>query len=115
MLKIYGIANCDTMKKAMNWLTEHNLAYEFHNYKKEGVSEAKIKEWLTQQPIDKLINKAGQTYKKLSDSEKPTNETKAIALMLDKTSAIKRPIIEKNGKIIILGFDIVKYQEVFGS
>lgn len=112
MYKVYGIKNCDTMKKAMTWLTENNIPFEFHDYKKEGISEEKIQEWLTQKPWDVLINKAGTTWKKLSDDEKATDETSATQLMIEKPSMIKRPIIE-NDKIVVMGFKADDYQQLF--
>jgi arsenate reductase (glutaredoxin) len=112
MYKIYGIKNCDTMKKAFDWLTENNVPYEFHDYKKLGISEGKIQEWLTQKPWDVLINRAGTTWKKLSDEEKSTDEKGATKLMIEKPSMIKRPIIE-NDKIVIMGFNSDTYEQIF--
>ncbi len=114
MLKVYGIPNCDTVKKAITWLKDHNVAYEFHDYKKLGISEAKLEEWLTQVPYDKLVNRAGTTFKKLTDEEKAkiTDNASAIALMLEKTSVIKRPIVESD-KILAMGFKAEEYEAVF--
>ncbi len=114
MLKVYGIPNCDTVKKATVWLKNKRVAYEFHDYKKLGISEAKLEEWLTQVPYDKLINRAGTTFKKLTDEEKAkiTDNASAIALMLEKTSVIKRPIVESD-KILAVGFKAEEYDEVF--
>jgi arsenate reductase (glutaredoxin) len=112
MYKVYGIKNCDTMKKATTWLTENNVPFEFHDYKKEGISEEKIQEWLTQKPWDVLINRAGTTWKKLSDEEKATDEKGAIKLMMEKPSMIKRPIIE-NDKIVVMGFNSDTYEQIF--
>jgi arsenate reductase len=112
MYKIYGIKNCDTMKKAFDWLTENNVLYEFHDYKKSGISEDKIQEWLTQKPWDVLINRAGTTWKKLSDEDKSTDESGAIKLMVGKPSMIKRPIIE-NDKIVVMGFNSDTYEQIF--
>ena len=115
MLKVYGIPNCDTVKKAMFWLKNKGIAYEFHDYKKLGISEAKLEEWLTQVPYDKLVNRAGTTFKKLTDEEKAkiTDNASAIALMLEKTSVIKRPIVESD-KILAVGFKVEEYDTVFG-
>lgn len=114
MLKVYGIPNCDTVKKAITWLKDHNVTYEFHDYKKLGISEAKLEEWLTQVPYDKLVNRAGTTFKKLTDEEKAkiTDNASAIALMLEKTSVIKRPIVESD-KILAMGFKAEEYEAVF--
>ena len=100
------------MKKAFDWLTENNVPYEFHDYKKMGVSENKIQDWLTQKPWDVLINRAGTTWKKLSDEEKASTNEEAMKLMIEKPSMIKRPIIE-NDKIIIMGFNLDTYEQIF--
>jgi arsenate reductase len=85
MLTLYGIPNCNTVKKARTWLEENNVEYEFHNYKKDGISKEKIENWMTQQPWEKLVNRAGMTYRKLSDEEKAAiidNES-ATELMME--------------------------------
>ena len=112
MYKIYGIKNCDTMKKAITWLSENNVDFEFHDYKKSGISQDKIQEWLTQKPWEVLINRAGTTWKKLSDEEKATDEISATKLMMAKPSMIKRPIIE-NDKIVVMGFNSDTYEQIF--
>jgi arsenate reductase (glutaredoxin) len=105
-MKIYGIKNCNTMKKAFDFLDGKGLNYDFHDYKKVGISEEKIQEWFKISPWVKFINKQGLTWKKLSDDEKAaiTTPESAIKLMMDKTSLIKRPILESKGKLY-LGFD----------
>jgi arsenate reductase (glutaredoxin) len=115
MLTVYGIPNCDTVKKSLTWLKEHGIEFEFHDYKKKGISPEKLLEWLTQESHTKLINRAGTTWKKLSDETKAgvTDNQSAMEVMLQNTSAIKRPIIESD-KILALGFDVKKYEEVFG-
>ena len=112
MYKVYGIPNCDTVKKAITWLKENDIPFEFHNYKKEGISQEKLNEWLTQEPWEVLVNKAGTTWKKLSEEEKANDNASAITLMLDKTSVIKRPIIEGD-KIVAIGFKSENYEKVF--
>lgn len=99
------------MKKTFDWFTQHNIAYEFHDYKKEGITEEKIQEWLTQKPWDVLINRAGTTWKKLSEQEKATDNTTAIQLMITKPSMIKRPIVETD-KIITMGFNPDTYKKI---
>jgi arsenate reductase len=115
MLKVYGIPNCDTVKKATAWLKNKGFDFEFYDYKKLGITEAKLEEWLTQVPFDKLLNRAGTTFKKLTDEEKAkiTDNASAIALMLEKTSVIKRPILESN-KILAMGFKAEEYEVIFG-
>ena len=116
MLVLYGIPNCNTVKKARVWLTAHGIEYQFHDYKKAGITDSKIKTWLVQLPWEKLINKSGTTWRGLSDLEKEAvqDEASATALMIAKTSVIKRPIIEDaNGKIYALGFSETEYETVF--
>ncbi|GAB3990614.1 ArsC family reductase [Spirosoma daeguense] len=113
MYTLYAIPNCDTVKKARTWLAEHGIDYQFHDYKKQGIDRQTIEHWLTQKSWEELVNKAGQTWKKLPDSEKPTDKEGAIALMLDKTSVIRRPLIESDDKIVALGFKSEEYAETF--
>jgi Spx/MgsR family transcriptional regulator len=112
---VYGIKNCDTVKKALQWLKDKNIAFDFHDYKTKGISESKLKAWSKQVGWETLLNKKGTTWRQLDDSvkEKITNESKAIVLMQDKTSIIKRPLIEKDGKVLMVGFDEGKYSEIF--
>ncbi len=115
MLKVYGIPNCDTVKKATVWLKNKGIAYEFHDYKKLGISEAKLEEWLGQVSHETLINRKGTTFKGLSDGEKSKiiDNASAIALMHEKTSVIKRPIVESD-KILAVGFKVDEYEVIFG-
>lgn len=94
MTKIYGIPNCNSMKKAFDYLKAQNIEFEFHDYKKKGIESAKIQEWASQVGFEKLLNKAGTTYKQLPENEKPTDNEAIIALMIAKPSVIKRPVIE---------------------
>jgi arsenate reductase (glutaredoxin) len=105
-MKLYGIPNCNTVKKARDWLDANKISYEFHDFKKHGASAALLENWLSQVSHEKLINRAGLTWRGLDDSIKSNiiDNVAAIALMQDKTSVIKRPILEKNGKIIAIGF-----------
>ena len=106
MRTVYGIPNCDTLKKSLAWLKENGLEYQFHDYKKQGITSEKLNEWLAQTDYQTLINRAGTTWKQLSDEQKTMvkdNES-AIALMLQKPSLIKRPVIEQNDKIIKIGW-----------
>lgn len=114
MVKIYGIPNCDTVKKATNWLGANGVVYEFHDYKKKGISEQKITEWLGQHPWEKLINRAGTTWKKLSDQQKAAvvDNATATELMAEHTSLIKRPLLETD-RILALGFDATEYAKIF--
>ena len=113
-MKFYGIPNCNTVKKARTWLDENGVAYEFHDFKKQGIDEATIKQWLTQSTWDKLVNRAGMTWRNLSDAEKAavTDNASATELMMAKTSVIKRPLLIKDGALLALGFDEAKYQQL---
>ena len=114
-MKLYGIPNCNTVKKARTWLDENGIAYAFHDFKKQGLDEATIKQWLTQAPWDKLVNRAGMTWRNLSDAEKAavSDSASATQLMMTKTSVIKRPLLIKDGTLLALGFDEAKYQQLF--
>jgi arsenate reductase (glutaredoxin) len=114
-MKLYGIPNCNTVKKAREWLSAHEVAYEFHDFKKQGIDEATLKLWLSQQPWEKLVNRAGMTWRNLSDAEKNavTDNASATQLMLEKTSVIKRPVVVDDNKIMALGFTETEYQKVF--
>ena len=114
MYKIYGIPNCDTVQKSLKFLKEKGIDFEFHDYKKLGISKEKLEEWLTQFDWEKLVNKKGTTWKETPENQKATDSASAIKLMLEKTSVIKRPIIETE-KIVILGFDKTEYERVFSS
>lgn len=116
-LVLYGIPNCSTVKKARDWLSAHQITYTFHDFKKQGLSSELAQHWLTQQPWDKLVNRAGMTWRNLSDAEKAAvaDAASALPLMLDKTSVIKRPILTKDGKILSLGFVEANYQSLFSS
>jgi Spx/MgsR family transcriptional regulator len=113
-MQLFGISNCNTVKKARDWLSLNNVAYEFHDFKKNGVSHALIEGWQTQQPWEKLVNRAGMTWRNLTDGEKSAvvDASSAIKLMLDKSSVIKRPVLVKDGKIVCLGFTEAAYKEL---
>ncbi len=113
-MKLYGIPNCNTVKKARDWLDANNVTYTFHDFKKQGIDEATIQDWLTQYPWEKLINRAGLTWRGLDEATKSniTDNASATALMQEKTSVIKRPILIQNGKILALGFDENTYKEI---
>ncbi len=113
MTTIYGIKNCDTMKKAMKWLTDNGVEFEFHDFKKAGLDEATLQSWVKNVGWETLVNRRGLTWRKLPDSDKEgINETKAIALMMDNLSLIKRPVLE-TGKSLHVGFKAEDYQAIF--
>jgi len=110
MIKIYGIPNCDTIKKARKWLDKSNLEYEFHDYKKMGVPEKNLKLWVKSAGWENILNKRGATWRKLDDNTKNNiDENSAIQVMLDNPSAIKRPVLE-SGKILLVGFKENEYK-----
>ena len=114
MITLYGIKNCNTVKKAMDWLHAHHIAFDFHDYKKSGITGEKLNQWCQQVEWNKLLNQKGMTWRNLDISREDLiqDETSAIELMQEKTSIIKRPIIEdKSGKIIVIGFNDEMYQE----
>jgi arsenate reductase len=110
--RIYGIKNCDTMKKAFAWLASHNVAYDFHDYKKAGVPSGKLKEWAAKAGWEKLVNSRGPTWRKIPDAEKRNlDETKALALLEKHSSAIRRPIVEAGDRLIV-GFDAAEFAKL---
>jgi arsenate reductase len=101
-ITIYGIKNCDTMKKARTWLDSHGVAYGFHDYKTEGIERERLVRWAKQIGWEALLNRAGTTFRKLEDAEKENlEEAKAIALMQAQPSMIKRPVLDLGGKLLV--------------
>ena len=112
-VKIYGIKSCDTMKKALNWLKDHEIDFEFQDYKKSPVERTTLEGWLQHSQWDELINKRGTTWRKLADEDKTeVDNIKAIELMMNNNSLIKRPVLEVNKKIH-LGFKVEEYAQLF--
>jgi arsenate reductase len=110
---IYGIKNCDTMKKARTWLDSHGVAYSFHDYKVEGIDKAKLAGWAKLVGWETLLNRAGTTFRKLDDADKQSlTEASAIALMLAQPSMIKRPVLDLGGKLLV-GFKPEVYEREF--
>ena len=112
---IYGIKNCDTMKKAFVWMDKHKLAYAFHDYKKDGVAKSDLERWTKEMGWEVVLNRAGTTFRKLPDADKEKlTEKKAIALMLAQPSMIKRPVLDVGGKLTI-GFKPEIYAKLFAK
>lgn len=110
---VYGIKNCDTMKKARTWLDEHGVAYVFHDYKAEGVDKATLERWAKEVSWEILLNRAGTTFKKLPDKDRENlTEKRAIALMEAQPSMIKRPVLDVGGKLTV-GFKPEIYVKLF--
>jgi arsenate reductase (glutaredoxin) len=102
IITIYGIKNCDTMKKARAWLEGHGIPYHFHDYKTAGIAKDKLKGWSDKLGWEALLNRAGTTFRKLPDTDKQDlNEKKALSLMLAQPSMIKRPVLEAGGKLLV--------------
>ena len=111
--KIYGIKNCDTMQKAFAWLDKHGVGYEFHDYKKAGVTKAQLTAWCRAVGWETVLNRAGTTFRKLPEADKQNlTQEKAIALMAANPSMIKRPVLETGGAIEI-GFKPERYATMF--
>ena len=111
MLDVYGIKNCSTVKKALNWLDQHNKAYRFHDYKKTPATQEQLQRWAQEVSWERLLNKRGTTWRRLSteQQEAVVDSASAIAVLRENNSMIKRPLIESpNG--ILLGFDDQEYQ-----
>ena len=102
MVKVYGIPNCDSVKKALSWLKENKIAFEFHDFKKEAVSSAKIKEWVNASSLEKVLNKKSIGFRNLSadNQQKITHKSNAIQLMQANTNLIKRPVVEIAGTVL---------------
>ena len=106
---IYGIKNCDTMKKARTWLESHRVAHDFHDYRSEGIDAAKLGAWVKVVGWEVLLNRSGTTFRKLPDKAKQNlDEAKAVKLMLEQPSMIKRPVLE-HGRALLVGFSPEKY------
>ncbi len=112
MTTMYGIPNCDTIRKARRWLADAGVDYDFHDYKKSGAPAARLKSWAAEAGWEALLNKAGTTFRKLPPEQKSDlDEAKALALMVEHPSMIKRPVLEADGELLI-GFDPERYQQV---
>jgi arsenate reductase len=113
--KLYGIPNCNTVKKARDWLAQHDIPVEFHDFKKHGLDIAIAQNWLQQTDWSKLVNRSGLTWRGLPEERKQSiqDANAALSLMLEKTSVIKRPVLEQNGNLLHVGFDEVAYTKIF--
>jgi arsenate reductase (glutaredoxin) len=113
MVRLYGIPNCDTMKKARRWLEEHGVDYQFHDYKREGVDETRLRRWARQVGWETLLNRRGMMWRKLDEATKADlNQASAIRIMVRTPSIIKRPVLEY-GKNLHVGFSAEEYAKIF--
>ncbi|MET0320356.1 MAG: ArsC family reductase [Duganella sp.] len=115
-ITLYGIPNCDTVKKARTWLTGQQHDFTFHDFKKQGLTRDIVAGWLQQLSRDVLVNKKGTTWRALSDERKASivDDEAAIALMLENPSVIKRPVLDKDGSYAV-GFSDAQYQHIFNT
>jgi arsenate reductase len=112
VITIYGIKNCDTMKKARAWLESHDLAYEFHDYKVSGIDRATLEKWAKVVGWEVLLNRAGTTFRKLPEAAKTgLTEARAMKLMIEQPSMIKRPVLER-GRTLLVGFSEDRYSAI---
>jgi Spx/MgsR family transcriptional regulator len=110
---LYGIRNCDTMKKARAWLDRHGVVYDFHDYKAAGIDRDRLSRWVGKVGWEVLLNRSGTTFRKLPDAEKENlSEKRALALMLAQPSIIKRPVLESGSKLLV-GFKPELYEAAF--
>lgn len=111
---LYGIRNCDTMKKAWTWLDTHGIAYAFHDYKREGISPQQLQAWVDRVGWEVLLNRSGTTFRKLPEADRQgLDAAKAIALMAAQPSMIKRPVLEADGRLLV-GFKPAEYETLAG-
>jgi arsenate reductase len=113
-ITLYGIPNCDTVKKARTWLGEHAHAFDFHDFKKQGLERATVAAWLEQLDWEVLVNRKGTTWRKLSDEQRAavTGKDSALARMLEQPSVIKRPVLQGAG-LLHVGFSADQYRALF--
>jgi arsenate reductase (glutaredoxin) len=112
-IHLYGIPNCDTVKKARDWLDKRGLEYTFHDYKKEGADPAKVAAWLEDKGADVVLNKRGTTFRKLTDADKARAESDPAALMVEHSSLIKRPVVE-HSRGLLVGFNQAEWEAALG-
>lgn len=114
MTRLYGIPNCDTMKKVRKWLDEHDVSYEFHDYKKLGIDEASLRDWMSKVGWEVLLNRRSIMWRKLSQEQRDNiNAEKSLLLMMETPSIIKRPVLITEDGHIEVGFSLKKYKELF--
>lgn len=113
MITLYGIPNCDTVKKARTWLDQNNVEHQFHDFRKDGVDAAQVKQWIADLGVDTLINKRSTSWKALSDEQKSgLNDSTALELILESPTLIKRPLLDKDGELQV-GFKAATYETTF--
>ena len=115
MVILYGIPNCDTVKKARTWLDQHKVSYQFHDFKQAGIDAKHIQRWIDAMGIEIVLNKKSTTWRALDTTQQASasNTKKAIQLMQEHTSLIKRPVLEIDEQVLAVGFDAAKYSSLF--
>lgn len=114
MITLYGIPNCDTVRKARKWLAAHDIDYTFHDFRQDGLEEDTLKRWIAAVGRETLLNRRGQSWRKLSESDRAgLHDARALQLMLREPTLIKRPVLEEDG-VIHVGFSEAAYQGRFG-
>ena len=112
MITLYGIKNCNTVKKARRWLEDHNVEYQFHDFREDGLNKMQLKGWVETQGWEAIVNKRSTTWRNLSDKEKDiSSNAQAVKLLADNPTLIKRPVIEKNNTLLI-GFKEAEFQQL---
>jgi len=112
MITMYGIPNCDTVKKARRWLDAHGVEYRFHDYRKDGITATRLRAWADELGWEALLNRRGTTWRKLPEAEREgMNKSKALGLMVKHPAMIKRPLLD-NGRQKLLGFDEYAYENL---
>ena len=114
-MNLYGIANCDSVRKTRRWLEEHGIAYQFHDFKKHGIAPQQAQLWLQQAGWESLMNRKGLTWRGLSEEQKKSvsNNASALPLLLENPSLIKRPLLEQDGRLLHIGFDQATLEKIF--
>ncbi len=115
-ITLYGIPNCDTVKKARVWLDAQGVEFAFHDYKKAGADAGKLQAWVKEKGWETILNRAGTTFRKLPDEDKAgLDDTKAIRLMMEQPSMIKRPVVEGAKGGLLVGFKLPEWEAAFGK
>ncbi len=113
MVTLYGIPNCDTIRRARRWLSDHGVEYRFHDFRKDGIDEKQLRQWAQELGWENLLNRRGLTWRKLDDAIKTNiNETSALKIMQENPAIIKRPVLD-TGKTLVVGFDKDQYHALF--
>ena len=116
-IKVFGITNCQSVKNAREWLTEHGLEYTFHDFKKSGIDQAHLRRWIEQSDIGTILNKRGLTWRQLPQQQRESivDKASAVEAMMSHTSLIKRPVIEVDNRLLSVGVNPQAWSSVIGE